>query len=125
MKHSRDLPQFYLTAPAPCPYLDTKLERKVFTHLVGARAPVDNNALTLCGFRRSQNIAYRPACEDCNACVSVRVLVNEFSAGRSFRRNRGALVGLTVIVLISLVAIFADLIAPHFPDRRPAVRVSA
>ncbi|MCB1436898.1 MAG: arginyltransferase [Rhodobiaceae bacterium] len=87
MKHSRDLPQFYLTAPAPCPYLDTKLERKVFTHLVGARAPVDNNALTLCGFRRSQNIAYRPACEDCNACVSVRVLVNEFSAGRSFRRN--------------------------------------
>ena len=37
---------------------------------------------------------------------------------RSFRRNRGALVGLTVIVLISLVAIFADLIAPHFPDRQ-------
>ena len=87
MKHNRDLPQFYLTAPALCPYLEGKLERKVFTHLVGPRAETDNDALTLCGFRRSQNIAYRPACENCSACISVRVLVNEFKPGRSFRRT--------------------------------------
>jgi leucyl-tRNA---protein transferase len=29
--HSRDTPQFYLTAPSPCPYLAGKEERKVFT----------------------------------------------------------------------------------------------
>jgi leucyl-tRNA---protein transferase len=87
MKHSRDLPQFYLTAPAICPYLDGKLERKVFTHLVGQRASMLNDALTQCGFRRSQNIAYRPACEKCDACVSVRVVVDEFRRNRSFRRT--------------------------------------
>ena len=38
-QHSRDTPQFYLTAPSPCPYLAGKEERKVFTHLVGERAP--------------------------------------------------------------------------------------
>jgi len=88
MKHSRDLPQFYLTAPAPCPYLDGKLERKVFTHLVGQRAGMLNDALTQCGFRRSQNIAYRPACENCEACVSVRVIAEAFKPSRSFRRTR-------------------------------------
>ncbi|MFM8374889.1 MAG: arginyltransferase, partial [Phenylobacterium sp.] len=25
--------RFYLTAPAPCPYLPDRLERKVFAHL--------------------------------------------------------------------------------------------
>jgi len=42
--------------------------------------------LTQGGFRRSQNIAYRPACEACKACVSVRVRVDEFRPSRTFRR---------------------------------------
>ena len=82
-----DTPQFYLTAPATCPYLDGKLERKVFTHLVGERAPEINDMLTQGGFRRSQNIAYRPACEDCRACVSVRIVVDEFRVGSSLKRT--------------------------------------
>jgi arginyl-tRNA--protein-N-Asp/Glu arginylyltransferase len=85
-QHSRDTPQFYLTAPSPCPYLRGKEERKVFTHLVGERAPELNNILTHGGFRRSQSIAYRPACEDCRSCVSVRVLAREFQPTRSMRR---------------------------------------
>jgi arginine-tRNA-protein transferase len=79
-------PQFYLTAPARCPYLPEKEERKVFTHLVGQRAPEINDLLTQGGFRRSQNIAYRPACESCRACISVRVLTDEFRPSRSMRR---------------------------------------
>jgi len=79
-------PQFYLTAPAACPYLPQEMERKVFTHLVGERAPDLNDLLTQGGFRRSQNIAYRPACETCRACISVRILVNEFEPRRSMRR---------------------------------------
>lgn len=85
-QHSRDTPQFYLTAPSPCPYLPGKEERKVFTHLVGERAPELNNLLTHGGFRRSQSIAYRPACENCRACTSVRVAVEDFRASRSMRR---------------------------------------
>lgn len=82
----RDNPQFYLTAPTACPYLPGKHERKVFTHLVGEKAAALNDILTQGGFRRSQNIAYRPACEACRACVSVRVVVDEFRPGRTFRR---------------------------------------
>jgi leucyl-tRNA---protein transferase len=85
-QHSRDTPQFYLTAPSPCPYLPGREERKVFTHLVGERAPELNDLLTHGGFRRSQSIAYRPACETCRACVSVRVVVEDFRATRSMRR---------------------------------------
>ena len=83
---SRDTPQFYLTAPSPCPYLPGKEERKVFTHLVGERATELNDLLTHGGFRRSQSIAYRPACEACRACVSVRVPVSDFQPSRNMRR---------------------------------------
>ncbi len=79
-------PQFYLTAPAGCPYLPEQMERKVFTHLVGPRAAEMNDLLTQGGFRRSQNIAYRPACEACRACISVRILVDEFKPTRSMKR---------------------------------------
>ncbi len=82
----RDTPQFYLTAPSPCPYLPGKEERKVFTHLVGKRAGELNEILTQGGFRRSQTIAYRPACETCRACVSIRIPVGEFEPSRNMRR---------------------------------------
>jgi arginine-tRNA-protein transferase len=82
----RDAPQFYLTAPSPCPYLAGQQERKIFTHLVGKRAASLNDLLTQTGFRRSQTIAYRPACESCRACVSVRVLVDDFRPNDSQRR---------------------------------------
>jgi arginine-tRNA-protein transferase len=85
-RHSRDTPQFYLTAPSPCPYLPGKEERKVFTHLVGERAGELNDLLTHGGFRRSQSIAYRPACDTCRACVSVRVIAGEFKPTRNMRR---------------------------------------
>jgi leucyl-tRNA---protein transferase len=85
-QHPRDTPQFYLTAPSPCPYLGGKEERKVFTHLVGERAPELNNILTQGGFRRSQSIAYRPACEGCRSCVSVRVVAKDFRPTQSMRR---------------------------------------
>ena len=95
----RNFPQFFITAPAPCPYLQGKVERKVFTHLVGQDARSLNTQLSQGGFRRSQNIAYRPACEGCTACVSVRVPVNTFVTDRGFRRNlrRNADVGSTVV----------------------------
>ena len=86
-REPRDAPQFYLTAPSPCPYLPRRDERKVFTHLIGKRAAALNDTLTQSGFRRSQTIAYRPACENCRACVSVRVKGDEFAMSRNLRRT--------------------------------------
>ena len=85
-EQSRRFPEFYVTAPQPCPYLSGRLERKIFTHLTPdkPRSLVDN--LLKGGFRRSQNIAYMPYCDGCQACVSVRILVDEFKPGRSMRR---------------------------------------
>jgi arginyl-tRNA--protein-N-Asp/Glu arginylyltransferase len=85
-RHSRDTPQFYLTAPSACPYLAGKEERKVFTHLVGERAGELNDLLTHGGFRRSQSIAYRPACDSCRACISVRVIAGQFQPTKNMRR---------------------------------------
>jgi leucyl-tRNA---protein transferase len=85
-REPRDAPQFYLTAPSPCPYLPGREERQVFTHLIGRRATALNDTLTQSGFRRSQTIAYRPACESCRSCVSVRVKTDEFRPSKNFRR---------------------------------------
>lgn len=83
----QNFPQFFITAPAPCPYLAGMFERKVFTHLIGQDARPLNDTLSQGGFRRSQNIAYRPACDGCGACVSVRVPSDQFIWSKSFRRN--------------------------------------
>jgi leucyl-tRNA---protein transferase len=82
----RNFPQFFITAPTPCPYLPGKFERKVFTHLIGADSRNLNTMLSQGGFRRSQNIAYRPACDHCQACTSVRVPVQDFVLSKSFKR---------------------------------------
>jgi arginyl-tRNA--protein-N-Asp/Glu arginylyltransferase len=80
------VPQFFLTPGGPCPYLPGRVERKVFARLSGTFAQPLSEALTHSGFRRSQSIAYRPACEGCTACVSVRILVDEFEPSRNFKR---------------------------------------
>jgi arginyl-tRNA--protein-N-Asp/Glu arginylyltransferase len=86
----QNFPQFFITAPAPCPYLSGMFERKVFTHLIGQEAGSLNDTLSQGGFRRSQNIAYRPACDGCGACISVRVPVDEFIWSKGFRRTWAA-----------------------------------
>jgi arginine-tRNA-protein transferase len=85
-EQQKGFPEFYVTAPQRCPYLPGRLERKLFTHLTPEKpaALVDN--LLRNGFRRSQNIAYMPYCEGCQACLSVRVVVDRFEEGRSLRR---------------------------------------
>ncbi len=78
--------RFFLTAPSPCPYLPGREERKVFAHLPLLDGAIVNDSLTQGGFRRSQNIAYRPACESCAACVSARLPVGDYVFSRSERR---------------------------------------
>ena len=80
-------PRFFVTSPAPCPYLPGRSERKVFTELKGPHADELNDALGRIGFRRSQTVAYRPSCAGCNACVSVRVAADEFRASSTQKRT--------------------------------------
>jgi arginine-tRNA-protein transferase len=79
-------PRFFVTSPSPCPYLPGRSERKVFTELNAPNATDLNDALGRIGFRRSQNVAYRPSCSGCSACISVRVRAEDFQPGQSHRR---------------------------------------
>ncbi|MFC4213876.1 arginyltransferase [Pseudophaeobacter arcticus] len=87
MRHTLPIaPQFYVTAPQPCPYLENRMERKLFTSLQGDGADQLNNSLSHQGFRRSQNVLYRPSCSDCCACMSARIDVSAFVKTRSQKR---------------------------------------
>jgi arginine-tRNA-protein transferase len=85
-QRSTRVPQFFLTPGGPCPYLPDRTERKVFARLGGNLAQPLSEALTHSGFRRSQSIAYRPACDGCSACVSVRIKAGAFAPRRSHKR---------------------------------------
>lgn len=88
MKHTLPIaPQFYVTAPQPCPYLDGRMERKLFTALQGDHATKLNDSLSKQGFRRSQNVLYRPSCSECSACLSARIRVADFAPSKSQRRT--------------------------------------
>ncbi len=94
MRHTLPIaPQFYVTAPQPCPYLPGRMERKLFTALQGDYSEKLNDALSKQGFRRSQNVLYRPSCAECQACLSARIRVADFvpskSQKRTWRRNAG------------------------------------
>jgi arginine-tRNA-protein transferase len=80
------VPQFYVTASQACPYLSGRIERKLFTALHGDGAAKLNDMLSKQGFRRSQNVVYRPSCTDCTACYSARINVAEFVPTKSQRR---------------------------------------
>ena len=87
MRHTLPIaPQFYVTAPQPCPYLKDRMERKLFTALQGDYSEKLNDTLSKQGFRRSQNVLYRPSCADCSACLSARIRVADFKPSRTQRR---------------------------------------
>lgn len=62
------------------------MERKLFTALQGESAEKLNDGLSKQGFRRSQNVLYRPSCADCTACLSARIKVADFKPSKSQKR---------------------------------------
>ena len=70
----------------PCPYLSGRVEQQLFAELSGAKALDVFDALSQGGFRRSHHIIYKPACSGCNACIPVRIPVDRFRPGKSWRR---------------------------------------
>lgn len=80
-------PHFFKTAASPCSYIKGQYERKIVTELVSKKAVALYNNLSMHGFRRSQSIAYRPDCDLCNACVSLRIPVADFRPNKTQKKN--------------------------------------
>lgn len=77
---------FFATPAHDCSYLPN---RQATTMFVDPRAGVDKrlySQLTALGFRRSGSHYYRPHCDGCNACIPVRLRVEDFRPDRSQRR---------------------------------------
>ena len=78
--------QFYVTTPYKCGYLPNKLAQSLIAspqHLIDANI---YSGLITQGFRRSGKFAYRPHCENCRACIAVRLILSEFTPSRSQKR---------------------------------------
>ena len=87
MRHSTSIiPQFFLTAPQECPYIKNQEERKLFTPVDLSNSSLINNTLSKQGFRRSQNVLYRPACSKCSACLSARISLENYIVSKSQKR---------------------------------------
>jgi len=90
---------FYATAPYTCSYLPERTARSqvALTKVVETPPPPETglnphlaaaygSLLVQHGFRRSGTFIYRPHCDDCRACVPVRLPVEHFAPDRSQRR---------------------------------------
>ncbi|MEM7407575.1 MAG: arginyltransferase [Pseudomonadota bacterium] len=78
--------RFYATAYHACSYLPERSARSVFVdpHLPKSQ-PLYSRLATL-GFRRSGDEIYIPHCEECRACIPVRVDARHFAPRRIHRR---------------------------------------
>lgn len=84
-RQARDL-RFFLTVPHPCSYLPGREATTLFLDPQETVAPEVYDALTLLGFRRSGSNLYRPHCEACSACTSVRIPIDDFAPSRTQRK---------------------------------------
>jgi arginine-tRNA-protein transferase len=78
--------QFYVTTGYACGYLPNKMAQSLIAapqHLVDAKV---YSGLIQQGFRRSGKFSYRPHCENCQECIAVRIILDQFSLNRSQKR---------------------------------------
>lgn len=77
---------FYQDISHDCSYLENQQARNIYPD---PNKPMTNSLyshLIQHGFRRSGNLAYRPYCPNCHACIPVRINTQLFKPSRSQRR---------------------------------------
>jgi len=79
-------PDLYLSMPHPCSYLADRHSTILFVDPQRKLADGEYGGFVRQGFRRSGDLVYRPHCQQCGACVPVRVPVARFLPSRSQRR---------------------------------------
>lgn len=77
---------FFTTAAHTCSYLTDRQAITLFADPDADMTPQIYSQLSDLGFRRSGNYVYRPQCQGCRACISVRIPVAAFRPRREQRR---------------------------------------
>jgi arginine-tRNA-protein transferase len=77
----------YVAPPSPCGYLPDQLWRMEYEH-VASLSPAEYLERMKQGWRRFGSMLFRPRCRACQACQSLRILVERFRPDRSQRRCR-------------------------------------
>lgn len=77
----------FLTPEDQCNYLPACRSRSLLVDPDAALNPPLYAQLMAAGFRRSGSHVYTARCDDCNACIPIRLPVNLFKPNRSQRRS--------------------------------------
>ena len=85
MSNMRTL-RFYVTPLHDCSYLPDQKAKTLFVDPQMRISTDSYSQLSELGFRRSGGHIYRPHCENCNACQSIRIPVNQFKPSKSQKR---------------------------------------
>lgn len=78
--------QFYVTTPYQCGYLPNKPAQSLIATPHELVNTILYGNLIQQGFRRSGKFVYKPHCENCQACIPVRVVLQDFMPNRSQKR---------------------------------------
>jgi len=79
-------PDLFLSLPHECGYLPDRQATSLFVDPGNLTAAQHYTQFLQSGFRRSGRLIYRPHCQSCTECISVRIPVNRFTARRGQKR---------------------------------------
>ncbi len=79
--------QFFQTQPHPCSYIDDEMASTVFLNPKQTINQALYSQLSDYGFRRSGTHIYKPLCENCDACIPMRIPADIFRPSRSQKRT--------------------------------------
>lgn len=79
--------KLYQGSVSECSYLDNKQAINIYADPHHPHPQAVYNQLINRGFRRSGEYVYRPGCNDCTACVPVRIKAKQFKQRRTDKRN--------------------------------------